>query len=446
MNLITFILTALLWLDLPRGCLSQPDACEDVLQARLDCYDTDGPCDPLPIPTSAFGMQPDPSKGYTIVGLREGIYAIGEGSYWMMAAVAPLTKQSDRRRYLKKKMTMLKKKKKKHMMTKHSKMSKSANSESSSDTDKYTGYQVVVFDFPEGSFVQRDSTGAVVGSLITTALDEIVFGTHGLTAKDIAKVSMVYSHQHFDHIGGAAIVYDHIVSHWQPRKIDVIGQAVVKEEFEARIKSDFFSFRAPIPNVLVEDEVATFSIGAVYEYTLTPLSGHTTEKDLVVFIEKDVKTGDPAIMMYVDVIFPGWAPFFSFAITTDIFNYLQAHVFLLEKFDLGDDGIFVGGHLAKLGSRFDIETSLAFAQSVMAGAQLGLQQVDFNAIVAASGVADPNSNKLGNSWLLFDEYFKAVVKICAKQVVAEWGCKLGAVDVVVDSHCRSAQSFWRVDY
>lgn len=142
----------------------------------------------------------------------------------------------------------------------------------------------------------------------------------------------------------------------------------------------------------------------------------------------------------------GWAPFFSFAITTDIFKYLESHQILMEDFELGDNGIFIGGHLSKLGSAEDIQMSYDFAQSVMAGALKGLQTVDISPIVAASGVADPTSRNVGNSWLLFDEYFKEVVKVCAKEVVAEWGCKLGAVDVVVDSHCRSAQSYWRVDF
>ena len=118
----------------------------------------------------------------------------------------------------------------------------------------------------------------------------------------------------------------------------------------------------------------------------------------------------------------------------------------MEEFELGDDGIFIGGHLSKLGSLEDIQMSYDFAQSVMTGALTGLQTVDFNALVGSSGIADPTSRNVGNSWHLFDVYFKEIVKVCAKQVVFEWGCKLGGVDVVVESHCRSAQSYWRVDY
>lgn len=395
-----------------QGATAQPPKCEDVLQERLDCYDTDGPCEPLPIPAASFGQQPDPAKGYNIVELRDGVYAIGEGSYWMMAAVAP----------------------------------RKVGKKSSKKSKKPDEYDVAIFDFPEGSFVVRDSQGATTGSLIPNALDEILFDMNGLTEDNIDTVYMVYSHQHFDHIGGASIVYDHIESTWMPDHLEIYGHEAIREEFEARIHAEFYSFRAPLPTVLIEEKPKKLSIGKDLEFTLSPLSGHTADKDLVIFLEADDEEGFPAIMMYVDVIFPRWAPFFSFAVTTDIFNYLESHRVLLEDFDLGDDGIFIGGHLNQLGSRSDIQESLDFSQTVLDGALLGLQQANLNAIAGESGVGDPNSRNVGNSWYLFDLYFKEVVRICAKHVVEEWGCVLGSVDVVVDSHCRSAQSYWRIDY
>ena len=366
--------------------VSQPISCEDALPARLECYDTDGPCEMLPIVPSAFGVQPDSSKGYSIQTLRQhqdsGIYAITEGAYWFMAAVAPRGKchgkssssstsssssSNSGHRYLKSSMMKMRPK---QYMHKHNCVEE---------------YEVAIFDFPEGSFVQRDGTGQVVGSLITAAMDEIVFEMHGLDSDKITSVKMVYSHQHMDHVGGATIVRDHIVHNWASRTLDIIGPTAVKEEFEHRIAAEFFSFRAPVPTVLVdsdEDEVK-FSVGNEYEFTVTPFPGHTAEKDLAIFFEKDVN--GPAILMHVDVVFPGWAPFFNFAITTDLFHFLEAHDMLLDHFDLGDDGIFVGGHLSKLGGRSDIETSKEFANAVIAGAIKGMQTTDFNAIVAAGG-------------------------------------------------------------
>jgi hypothetical protein len=57
------------------------DKCEDVLQARIDCFETDGPCENLPVPDASFGPQVDPDKGYYIQTLREGAYAVTEGTW-----------------------------------------------------------------------------------------------------------------------------------------------------------------------------------------------------------------------------------------------------------------------------------------------------------------------------------------------------------------------------
>ena len=245
----------------PAHAQDGPPACDDVLQERLDCYDTDGPCELLPIPASAFGVQPDPTVGYVMEELREGVYAIGEGSYWMMAAVAPRKENSDE-------------------------------------------YDIAIFDFPEGSFVVRNETGAVVGSLITNALDELVFNMYNLTIDQIDEVTMVYSHQHMDHIGAASIVYEHIVTNWEFDDVEIVGHVGVEEEFEERTEAGFYSFRAPVPTWTVEDDVEVLMVGRDLEFTLTPVTGHTSDKDLVIFLERD-DDGSPAVMMYVDVIFPG---------------------------------------------------------------------------------------------------------------------------------------------
>ena len=67
---------------------------------------------------------------------------------------------------------------------------------------------MAIIDFPKGSFVVRDATRQVIGNLITNAIDDIVFDMNGLEVGDNKKVQMVYSHAHFDHIGGATITYN----------------------------------------------------------------------------------------------------------------------------------------------------------------------------------------------------------------------------------------------
>jgi glyoxylase-like metal-dependent hydrolase (beta-lactamase superfamily II) len=186
-------------------------------------------------------------------------------------------------------------------------------------------YNVAILDFPEGNFVQRDNTGAVSGSLVTAAIEEIVSEIEGIPAGFIYDVQMVYSHQHFDHIGAATITYDYIMNNWKPTgEVQIIADESVHEEFTERAEAGFFSFRAPFPDHLITEDTTEIPLTKDVGYSVTQTGGHTSGKDLIIFVER--KGDSPPIMMVVDVVFPGWAPFFDFAIATDVFQYLKVSV------------------------------------------------------------------------------------------------------------------------
>lgn len=165
------------------------------------------------------------------------------------------------------------------------------------------------------------------------------------------------------------------MENWSPDEVDIIGRDGVVEDFEARITDNFFSFRAPVPNV-VEDGKSVKSLGDL-EYSLTPVHGHSDDKDLIIYFPRNDE--DPPVMFFVDVVFPKWAPFFSFALTTDFYGFLDVHDTILEDFDLGDDGFFVGGHLNVIGGRSDVQASKEFAEDVLAAAGTALSTVDSGA-------------------------------------------------------------------
>lgn len=246
-----------------------------------------------------------------------------------------------------------------------------------------------------------------------------------------------------DHVGAGSIVYKHIMETWMPAELDLIGRGGVVEDFEHRIASDFFSFRAPVPNI-VKNEKTTVRLGADMEYTLTPVDGHSDDKDLIIYFPRTQT--DPPVMFFVDVIFPKWAPFYGFALTTDLFGFLDVHDTILNDFDLGTDGLFVGGHLNVIGDVTDVENSKEFTSDVIAAAGNALATVDSGPLFAGSGAFNPESNAFGNTFLAFGLYLTAVSRACAKEVVAKWGCKLAATDATVESHCYLAQSYLRVDF
>ena len=194
-----------------------PPTCEDMLQSRLDCYDTDGPCDPLPIPSTAFGdLQPDPTKGYFIGELRENVYYVGEGAYLAMVMLVPppMTSRRDltagiplnpnikkhcspddlcdqcegdcqNDKDCKGNLVCYQKNKKTTTVpgcagTTTSKTDWCVDPNDIPSKDGGEGYQLVVIDMPTGSFDVYNENGQVVTSLMTNVIDDIVMDMHGL--------------------------------------------------------------------------------------------------------------------------------------------------------------------------------------------------------------------------------------------------------------------------
>ena len=63
------------------------------------------------------------------------------------------------------------------------------------------------------------------------------------------------------------------------------------------------------------------------------------------------------ILMLVDVIYPGYAPYPNLGVSTDIGGTININKRALEY----DFQVFVGGHVGNTGNRADVEISLAFA-------------------------------------------------------------------------------------
>jgi len=349
------------------SAVTEQECLDTYLPARIACYDTEGPCDALPIPDFAFPNIDAGESGYAIQVLRSSeythVYHVTEFAYNFLvvldmpdgaayhrgdedsASIDTESSSNDagRRR--------LGNKIKKSKGGKGSKV-KGSGSKKSSKTKKLTSkgggggrntVSVAIIDMPTGSFELRNETGAVVGSLVTTAIDEILFDMEGFTVDDIGDVYMILSHNHMDHVGTASITLDHIETNWGVDDVSVVAADLVAETYERLIELGLFSYRAPIPNVLISDKT-TLYVGRNTAISLDPASGHSLDhQDLIVFLEKD-GDGNPAILMFVDVVFPKWAPFSEFALTTDLAEFVAIHDTLLG-YPLGDDGIFVGGHL-----------------------------------------------------------------------------------------------------
>lgn len=395
----------------------QDETCTPFLADAIACVGSGvARCAPLPLPAATEGPPLDPATGYYIQKIRTGVYGVTDGSYWLLVMVADMQQRR---------------------LGKQKKKKKRKKSKDSGKTD------LLIIDFPAGGFAIDNDMGQRVGSTITTAVEEIL-EMESINTEDLDEVTMLYSHNHLDHIGSARVVRDHITDVWG-KDVTILASKGTQEDLERREASGLYSFNAPVPTDTFDEEYE-LKVGKNLVVELSTVSAHTGgEKDVIIFVERDDDDDEPAVLMVVDVVYANWAPYYGFALAADLLDYRDIHDILLS-YDFMEGEVFCGGHLNQLGTRNDIVKSKALFETVVDGALKGLQEANPGPDLAELDFFNPESSTFGNIWLSADVYFDLVKDICLKEVLAEFGCVIGSIDITGRSLCEQALYFWTVDF
>lgn len=368
-------------------------ACTAALATCLDTFVAGGSCAaPLPVPPRSMPPPLRPAQGYNLTPLRPGVYSYYDGAYFALLL--------------------------------------------------RDGPALAVVDFPDsgGSNIPDGS-----GTRMTDAITEVLAGD---TPR---RVALIYSHPHYDHIGGAARVAAWLNTTYPDVPVTVYGTAEVTLLVERSA-----SPRAVAPTLVVAAPRTVLTVGGL-EVQLLMAGGHSAS-DLAIYIpptcgggaRNGTHGGDddgdaaavataaaPGIIHHVDVVYPGWSPFENLAITTDVPAFVAVHDFLLSL----DWSIFSGGHLTRLGTRGDVAVSKAFVTDLLAAGAAGLAGVDGAAFGAAGigQVANASSPVAGNVWFAFLGVVRPLqVDVCVRQMLGRWGCALAGLDFTVRSACFTA--------
>ncbi len=255
-----------------------------------------------------------------------------------------------------------------------------------------TGEGVIVVDAPP-----------TIGDLVLAAIAEV-------TDEPITHV--IYSHSHGDHIG-AAFLY--------PEDATIIAHEDTAEQL-----ARFGDENRPMPDMTFDDQM-TLEVGDKTLELIYPGPNHEPG-NIIVYAP------DQGVVMFVDVIFPGWSPFQQLALAEDVPGYIAAHDAVLDL----DWDTFIGGHLTRLGTREDVELQRQYILDIQAAAADALATTDFFAIAGETGFE--------NQWLLFNTYLGAVAQNCAAAVVPNYVDVLAAADLNTESHCWAMMESLRIDF
>ncbi|KAL6702186.1 Metallo-hydrolase/oxidoreductase [Trichoderma pleuroticola] len=276
-------------------------------------------------------------------------------------------------------------------------------------------YQSMLFVTPK-SVIMVDAP-PTTGENILTAIRSV---TH------LPISHLVYSHFHADHIGAAYLL--------AKKSVTIIAHELT--EYELTITPDP---NRPLPHVTFRGS-----------HTLH-IDNQTLQLDyhgpvhcpgnLFIYAPKQ------KILMLIDLVFPGWAPFANLAEAQNVGMFVKAHDLILKY----DFKYYIGGHVNRLGDRKDVLIQQEYVQDVYNNARTAIllsnsppnatNPLSINTLLGPIQAANPN-----NAWASFAGYVDALTEYCANVTTQKWLGKLGAVDVYTSSHCETLVESSRIDY
>ena len=250
---------------------------------------------------------------------------------------------------------------------------------------------VVVVDAPQ-SFASR----------IPAAIAEV-------TDKPITH--LIYSHFHADHIGGARSLGGHpiIIAHTETNRL------LARDKDPDR----------PLATVTFDRDYR-LSVGS----QVLELSYHGTGHSPGNIFIYAPKQRTPVV---IDVIFPGWMPWRRLALAQDVPGLFEQ----VKEIGKWDFDTFVGGHVARSGTRADVAMQLAFMDDLKAAAQTALKNN-----TPGEGL---NPADRGNPWAFFDHYIDRVAVGCVNELTPKWSSRLAAYDVYIWDQCYAMEQSLRID-
>ncbi|MFZ6769818.1 MBL fold metallo-hydrolase [Undibacterium sp. Di26W] len=215
---------------------------------------------------------------------------------------------------------------------------------------------------------------------------------------------IIYSHDHLDHIGAAKLF---------PASAHIIAQAETRRSLEM-----LHDPRRPVPDISF-DQTYLLELGNQQIELFYPGPNHTPG-NIFLYLPRQ------KILMWVDVVYPGYAPYPKLSVSTDIAGTMAANKKALDY----DFDIFVGGHVDHIGNRKDVETSLAFLIAVEESARQVLVEKTFPDYLKATGLATTEG-----IWFAHDDYEKDRTNACYAQLFPAWEKRLQGLSRSLKSHC-----------
>jgi len=254
---------------------------------------------------------------------------------------------------------------------------------------------VVLFDAPPsiGRNLQRAVDQAAAAEGVTNTV------TH-----------LVYTHHHSDHAGGSAIFGTNVtrIGHQECRRL------LLRDNDPAK----------PPPDETFADRY-TLQIGGDRVELAWHGGNHSPDNIYIHFPGHDT-------LMLVDIVLPGWVPFYGINLSEDVPGYMAAPATALSY----PWTHLIAGHLGRLGTRDDATVHQHYIADIEAAARTALATVD----------PAPYYHKYpDNPWAAVKSHLDAVADAAAAPVIEKYTGVLAAVDVFTNATAFTILESIRLD-
>ncbi|KAH7304568.1 beta-lactamase-like protein [Stachybotrys elegans] len=226
---------------------------------------------------------------------------------------------------------------------------------------------------------------------------------------------VVYSHSHADHIGAAYVL-------GSPENITFIAHRQTADTLAMTPDK-----HRPAPSITFQD---TYNLRVCNQTLELNYMGSNHEPGNI-FIWAPLQK----VLMLVDIVYPGWVPYYELGVAQNVPGYVKAHTQVL----MYDFEYFVGGHLDRTGTREDVLISQAYVTDLFhVCAQAMNLSNDPNstlyapAIMGAVAEAHP-----GNSWLVVDTANTQLINYANNVMNEKWEGQLAGLDVYGESNAAT---------
>jgi glyoxylase-like metal-dependent hydrolase (beta-lactamase superfamily II) len=251
-----------------------------------------------------------------------------------------------------------------------------------------------VSDGPYQAMFAVEREGVIVVDAPPSLGGRLLSAIREVTDRPVTHV--VYSHEHADHAGGAAVFE---------------GAVFVAHRETGLLLERAGDPRRPPPSVTFDDELVLGSLVLRY-HGLNHQPGNLF-----------VHAPRQGTLMVVDVVYHGWAPYRSLGLPADVHGFIEAHDAMLAY----DFTHFVSGHNARLGTRHDVEEAREHVHDLRAACARALDEVTIADVVRDIGLED--------SYRMMATFHDRVSEHAAAEVIAKWRDRLGGVEQFTADNC-----------